>query len=342
MEINGIKSRYYTYTIDEKIYNQVGERFIAFDTETTGLNNCRIIELGAVIFEYGVPVKRFDTLINVGRPVPPEATMINHITTVMLDSAPKPEEAYKNFIDFIGDAAHGKTFIVCHNTDFDMLNLIQELSEHEYVFRCLDTLKLAKSLIPELTHHKLGDIAAFYGVINKNEHRACEDAEVCGEILVNMMLSMSSPRQIVEDMWKKNRPTAFELPYCKHIYNMLKQTGYDMSGVCFVRKHGLYVAKSTYTILEFKVTSRYSYAVVERREVSPAINLMPCSKAEGVVNGRLFLSSPIDLNQIQDYIVSCFKKAVDWTDNVYSQMYPENRKFLEWERSLFEPFDNYI
>ena len=342
MEINGIKSRYYTYTLDEQIYDQISERFIAFDTETTGLYNCRIIELGAVLFEYGLPVKRFNTLINIGQPVPFEATKVNHITTTMIKSAPKPREAYKKFLDFIGDAAYGETFIVCHNTDFDMLNLIQELENSEYVFRCLDTLELAKRLIFELSHYKLSDVADYYGVNNKNAHRACEDAEVCGEILVNMMQSMSSPGQIVEDIRKKNRPTAFEFPYCKYLYNMLKRTGYDMSGVRFVRKRGLYVAKSTYTILEFKVTSRSSYAVVERREVSPALNLKPCSKAEGSVNGRLSLSSPTDLNQIQEYIVSRFKKAVDWTDNVYSQMYPENLKFLEWERSLLEPFENYL
>lgn len=342
MIIDGIKSRYYTYIIDETIFDKISERFIAFDTETTGLYDCRIIELGAVLFEYGVPVKRFDTLVNIGQDVPPEATAVNHITTLMLKKAPSPKKAYADFLKFIGDAANGETFIVCHNTDFDMMNLIMELSSSEYVFKCLDTLRLSRALVSGMSHYKLSDLADYFGIKNENAHRACSDAEVCGKILVELMQSMSSPNEIIERKKEKNRPTMMELPYCKHIYRMLKETGYDMSDFRFVRKRGLYVAESVYTILEFKITTRSSYAVVERREVDKGLNLKPCNKTEGEVNGRLVLASPSDLDLIKGYIIKKFKKAVDWTNNVYNQMYPENLEFIKWERSLYESFELYM
>ena len=56
-----IKAKY-----DQDIKNQLEKRFIAFDVETTGLNpkEERIIELGAVLFENGQAVQKFNTLVN--------------------------------------------------------------------------------------------------------------------------------------------------------------------------------------------------------------------------------------------------------------------------------------
>ena len=50
---------------DQDIKNQLEKRFIAFDVETTGLNpkEERIIELGAVLFENGQAVQKFNTLV---------------------------------------------------------------------------------------------------------------------------------------------------------------------------------------------------------------------------------------------------------------------------------------
>ena len=48
---------------DQDIKKQLEKRFIAFDVETTGLNpkEERIIELGAVLFENGQAVQKFNT-----------------------------------------------------------------------------------------------------------------------------------------------------------------------------------------------------------------------------------------------------------------------------------------
>ena len=80
-------------SINSNVINSLKERYIAFDTETTGLNpiNDRIIELGAVLFENGKPVKRFETLINVGMSIPARVTAVNNITNDMLENAPTLE-----------------------------------------------------------------------------------------------------------------------------------------------------------------------------------------------------------------------------------------------------------
>lgn len=47
--------------IDNNALSALRQRYIAFDVETTGLSpyNDRIIEIGAVLFENGIPVKRY-------------------------------------------------------------------------------------------------------------------------------------------------------------------------------------------------------------------------------------------------------------------------------------------
>lgn len=65
------------------------ERYIAFDTETTGLDPDRdhIVEVGAVVFEHGAPVSTFQSYVYSGISIPQEITALNHITNEMLKSA---------------------------------------------------------------------------------------------------------------------------------------------------------------------------------------------------------------------------------------------------------------
>lgn len=74
--------------------NEVKKRYYAFDVETTGLNSYsdRIIELGVVLFENGVPVNSFGSLINAEVNISAEASRVNNITNSMIENAPKEKE----------------------------------------------------------------------------------------------------------------------------------------------------------------------------------------------------------------------------------------------------------
>lgn len=99
--------------IDNNAFSALRQRYIAFDVETTGLSpyNDRIIEIGAVLFENGIPVKRYGTLVNAMVNIPSTASAINHITNQMIKNAPTEKEVYADLIDFLGDALQEKTVI---------------------------------------------------------------------------------------------------------------------------------------------------------------------------------------------------------------------------------------
>ena len=98
------------------------DRFIAFDTETTGLNpdkDC-IVELGAVVFEHGVPIETFQSYVNPGVCISEEVSALNHITNEMLQAAPTEEIIYPELMRFLGTAAKGETMICGHVAAFDL------------------------------------------------------------------------------------------------------------------------------------------------------------------------------------------------------------------------------
>lgn len=176
---------------------ELAERYIAFDTETTGLNpeNDRIVELGAVVFENGEPTDSFRSYVNPGISISAAVSALNHITNEMLETAPAEAEVYPEFLDFIGNAVSGKTVICGHVAAFDLSFLCRTLDRLGLAgqFRFVDTRQLATQ-IPELEHHGLGAVAEFFGIPHENAHRAKEDALTSGRILRKMLEHMDEER----------------------------------------------------------------------------------------------------------------------------------------------------
>ena len=83
------------------VYDTVA--FIAFDTETTGLDpvSGRIVEIGAVKFDRRGVIARYNVLINPEMPMPEEAGKVNGITDEMLKDKPLIADVFPDFFDFI-------------------------------------------------------------------------------------------------------------------------------------------------------------------------------------------------------------------------------------------------
>ena len=153
--------------------------YVVFDFETTGISPTydEIIEISGVKVTDGKVVEEFSTLVNPGRAIPMQATLVNGISNRMVESAPTMEQVLPAFLDFLGDHV-----LVGHNIhSFDMKFLYRDLEKYygrtidnDYV----DTLWLARMLLPELKHHKLTDLAAYYGFSVDGAHRALNDCRM--------------------------------------------------------------------------------------------------------------------------------------------------------------------
>ena len=151
--------------------------YVALDLETTGLNPERdaIIEVGAVKYRDGEPVEEFGTLINPGRPIPPEITMLTGITDRDVSPAPPFERVEAQLLRFVGQAP-----VVGHNVSFDLGFL-----RGHGLFGSnlgLDTWELATILLPSLPGYSLGALAERFGVQSAARHRALDDARATGKL----------------------------------------------------------------------------------------------------------------------------------------------------------------
>ncbi|MCD4828176.1 MAG: DEAD/DEAH box helicase [Candidatus Cloacimonetes bacterium] len=164
--------------------------FIAFDLETTGLDAMRdeIIEIAAVRFENGEVSKRFNCFVHPSGPVPAFIKQLTGITDAELAGGKPPATAMRELDEFLGES-----LVVGHNTPFDIgfhdevrvrLNLAPR------AFRTLDTLTLSRIFQPFIDNHKLETVAAACGVEILRAHRAIDDAEATGHVLLYLLAHM--------------------------------------------------------------------------------------------------------------------------------------------------------
>lgn len=162
------------------------DTFVVFDIETTGFSAAedRIIEIGAVKITDGAIVDRFSTFVNPEVPIPFEIQQLTHITDDMVLEAPKIEEALPAFLDFVGESA-----LVAHNAGFDVGFIGQNCVRlgRSRTFTSVDTVGLARVLLPTLSKYKLNIVAKALNISLENHHRAVDDAAATAEIYVKFI-----------------------------------------------------------------------------------------------------------------------------------------------------------
>ncbi len=164
--------------------------YVVFDVETTGLSPTggdRIIEIGAIRVKNGKVIEKFESFINPGRDIPEEAQAINNITPEMVAGAPSAAEILPDFLNFIGGAT-----VAGHNVKFDLSFLAFELAQAGRKLRAdtpaVDTLKMAKALLPHLTRHTLSHVAQYLGIKITETHRALADVELTVNVLMKLLV----------------------------------------------------------------------------------------------------------------------------------------------------------
>lgn len=159
-----------------KRLNQYVPDYVVFDLETTGIHQERdvIIEISAVRVCGGKIEAKYSTLVNPKRHIPAGATAVNGITDEMVKDAPDIGEAIAGFMDFIGN-----DILVGHNIHtFDMnfaCDAAWQALGRELDNSYIDTLYMARYCLPQLSHHRLTDVAEYFHIGTEGAHRALND-----------------------------------------------------------------------------------------------------------------------------------------------------------------------
>lgn len=179
-------------------------KFVAFDLETTGLNNQKdeIIEIGAVKFSVTVEKgrvvpkleKEFETFVKPNMLIPAEASNVNHIYDKDVQDAPAVGDAIKSFTAFCGQSS----ILIAHNANFDASFLRVAYQKNPQIIPgnpIVDSLAISKAILPEASSHKLGILAGMFQrrdeinmkIESDKMHRAVYDCLMLMEVFVALL-----------------------------------------------------------------------------------------------------------------------------------------------------------
>ena len=215
------------YLVDDEVQAVVNAKdqtfdgsFVVFDLETTGFSpvSDRIIEIGAVRIENGKITDRFSEFVNPQIPIPFRIEQLTSINDSMVMDAGTVEEILPRFLQFCSGAA-----LVGHNVAFD-ISFIEENCDRlgiAHDFTTVDTVTLARAMLPNLTRFKLDTVARALNIPLGHHHRAVDDAECTAGIFLKF-LEMLGDRKIgrLDEVNDECRPGQDQIRHL-HYYHII-------------------------------------------------------------------------------------------------------------------------
>ncbi len=152
------------------------DSFVALDLETTGINPAydQIIEIGMVRVINGIQEAQYASLVYPGYEIDPYITNLTGITNEMVTGKPAIAALIPEILDFIGDLP-----LLGHNIIFDYSFLKKAVVTAGGSFEksAIDTLKIARRLLPNVEKKNLDRLCAYFGIDAGSSHRALDDAK---------------------------------------------------------------------------------------------------------------------------------------------------------------------
>lgn len=166
---------------------------VVVDTETTGIKpgGNDIIEISAIKYGPGfTPISCFSTLCKPRKPIPPEASSVNHITDEMVSDSPPFSFVATALSEYISGCN-----LVGHNLGFDLRFLYISGVELPAKVKYYDTLDLAKKVLTkcgskkynhrtgsyeenddwDVYDYKLDTLCEYYNIFRSDSHRSLSD-----------------------------------------------------------------------------------------------------------------------------------------------------------------------
>ena len=206
--------------------------YIALDLETTGLNPKydKIIEIGALKIKEGQVINVYSTFIDVGIPISGEITKLTGITNSMVEGGIKLQKAIEEVVEFCEDYILLGHNILYKNLGraplFDYSFIKRNAVNHNLKFEKtgIDTLKIARKLLPHLEKRTLGYLCEHYQIETQNRHRAFDDAKAANDLYKNMFqefgehnVEVFMPAQLVYQVKKEGPITESQKTYLKDL-----------------------------------------------------------------------------------------------------------------------------
>lgn len=291
--------------------------YIVFDTETTGVDpkNDKIIEVGLLEVKGNQIVDRFGSFVNPGRPIPIEASNVNHIFDSDVTDAPTEAEIAPTLARWL----LGKT-VVAHNARFDTELVVSLLNAAGYtgIIRYIDTLFYARQTIKGVDNYKLQTLAGYLEIDPGDAHRAVDDTvtchllfQRCKELSSDALLSQKPVSIDTSDFVRARdvSPSGPISPGCPLYYKRVVFTGSFVRA----RRELMQMAADAGAILQDRVTYETDYLVEGTQDtavVGPSGRSQKQIRAEEINKSG---ERHVEIIKEEELIRLCQRKAVSDT-----------------------------
>ena len=167
---------------------------IDIESNGAGFRKESIIEIAVYKYDGHEIVDQFISLVNPESEITPFVQKLTKISPKMVKTAPKFPEIARRVIEITRN-----TILVGHNIDFDYRMLRQEFKRlgYDFTINTLDTIPLAKKLIPEAESYSLGNLVKSLGIPLVDQHRASGDARATLD-LFKLLLIKDKNSEIIQ------------------------------------------------------------------------------------------------------------------------------------------------
>ena len=176
--------------------------YTVIDIESNGapFRKESIIEIAIYRFDGHQITDQFISLVNPESDISSFVQKLTGITSKMVLTAPKFHEIAKRVVEITQDS-----ILVGHNIDFDYRMLRQSFKRLGYEFKIntLDTIPLAKKLIPDEKSYSLSKLCKSIGIPLSEAHRASGDARATLDLFKLLMIKDQN-NEIIQSQQEEN------------------------------------------------------------------------------------------------------------------------------------------
>lgn len=176
--------------------------YTVIDIESNGapFRKESIIEIAIYRFDGHEITDQFISLVNPESEISSFVQKLTGITSKMVLTAPKFHEIAKRVVEITQDS-----ILVGHNIDFDYRMLRQSFKRlgYEFTINTLDTIPLAKKLIPDEKSYSLSKLCKSIGIPLSEAHRASGDARATLDLFKLLMIKDQN-NEIIQSQQEEN------------------------------------------------------------------------------------------------------------------------------------------
>lgn len=203
---------------------------IDIESNGAGYGEEKIIDIAILRYDGHRIIDQFMSLVNPQSTITPYVQKLTSIRPKMVKTAPKFHEIAKRIIEI----TEGST-LVGHNIDFDYRMLRQSFRKLGYDFKIntLDTIPLARKLLPNQESYSLGKLAKAIGIGITDQHRASGDVRATLE-LFKILIDKDTDNQIIQKQFEETNAKT----YTNRVKTLTQDLPHERGIIYFQNKEG--------------------------------------------------------------------------------------------------------